>query len=354
MLVFHDTLTEIVAQIEIDLNFVVRHPEYPPLELQPDIIARFQRIPPQLQTKYLTIQVQNYLYDLYFSHSLASLQDIEATAQQPPQIKNNLIDGIDIDFYQRLQQSNTSQGYIDPNWQIVAETDTGESIVMKDGLNLHIDRQQHLPKDFNQAAIGDIVPIYLPHNLVDRDTYIMVGNVGMPNSATSNGLLSHTAIELYFNFTPDAAVAIAQTLTHELNKLSIPFQFAILHNPALFHRYDAGTLWLSQADYLATQTLLAEIYQTHQADFSPDVPLFTKQLAPGLGIAEISTSPGSFGMQRCELLAMGLLAAMDRGQTLAADKLNTIRQQFATAGIDGLKPHLNPDALDCYKIYISA
>jgi hypothetical protein len=175
----------------------------------------------------------------------------------------------------------------------------------------------------------------------------MVGNFGMPNSPMS--------IELYFNFTPDAAVAIAQTLTHELNKLSIPFQFAILHNPALFRCYDAGTLKLSQADYLAAQTVLAQIYRTHQADFSPDVPLFTKQLAPGLGIAEVpTTTPGSFGMQRCELLATGLLAAMAQGQTLAADKLNTIRQQFATAGIDGLKPHLNPDALDCYKIYIAA
>mgnify|MGYP003471130480 FL=1 len=344
MLIFHDTLTEIVEQIEIDLNFVVRHPDYPPLELQPDIIARFQRIPPQLQTKYLTIQVQNYLHDLYFSHSLVSLQDLEAAAQQPPQIKNNLINGIDIDFHHRLRQSNTSQGYIDPDWQIVAETDRGESIVVKDGLHLRIDRQKHLPQEFKQAAIGEIVPIYLPHNLVDRDTYIMVGNLGLPNSPIS--------VEIYFNFTPDAAVAIAQTLTHELNKLSIPFQFAILHNPALFRCYDAGTLKLSQADYLATQTVLAQIYQTHQADFSPDVPLFTKQLAPGLGIAEVPTTPGSFGMQRCELLATGLLAAMAQGQTLAADKLNTIRQQFATAGIDELQPYLNPDALDCYSIYI--
>jgi hypothetical protein len=345
MLIFHDTLTEIVEQIEIDLNFVVRHPDYPPLELQPDIIARFQRIPPQLQTKYLTIQVQNYLYDLYFSHSLVSLQDIEAAAQQPAQIKNNLINGIDIDFHHRLRQSNTSHGYIDPDWQIVAETDSGESIVVKDGLHLHIDRQQHLPTEFKQTAIGEIVPIYLPHNLVGRDTYIMVGNFGMPNSPISS-------VELYFNFTPDAAVAIAQTLTRELNKLSIPFQFAIVHNPALFHCYDAGTLWLSQADYLAAQTVLAEIYQTHRVEFSPDVPLFTKQLAPGLGIAEVPTTPGSFGMQRCELLATGLLAAMAQGQTLAADKLNTIRQQFATAGIDELQTYLNPDALDCYSIYI--
>jgi hypothetical protein len=339
MSTFQHILTEIIEKIEIDKNFAVRHPDYPPLELRPDIIAKFQQKSLDLQEKYLIIQVQNYLYDIYFSHSLWSLQEIAAKAEQSTQIKNNVVNGIDINFYQQLKQNNTSTGYIDSDWQIVAETDSGELIVLKDELHLHIERQKHLPIYLQQATIGDVVAIYLPHNLVSQDSYIMVGNFGTPDRSQS--------VEIYFNFTPDAAISIAQKLTHELNKLGIPFQFAILHNPALFYCYDAGTLWLPQAGYLAAQKVLAEIYQLHQAEFSDNIPLFSKQLAPGLGIAEVPTTPDPFGMQRCELLATGLVAAME--QDLVADKFNTVCQEFTTAGIDWLQPYLNPSGLDCYQ-----
>ncbi len=340
MLTCLEIITEIAEKVEIDRNFAIRHPDYPPLEQPAETIARFQRTPPQLQAKYLTIQVQAYLYDIYFSQSLMSLQALEAKAQQPLLVQNNVIDGIDVEFHQRLQQGNTSNGYFDPDWQVVAAADNNELIVVKDGLNIHIDRSHHLAKDFRQAKPGDIVPIYLPHNLAGQDSYVMVGNFGIPDRANS--------IELYFNFTPDAAVAISPNLTRELNKLGIPFQFAILHNPDLFHRADAGILSLPQAGYLAAQTALAQIYQAYQAEFSPQVPLFTKHLAPGLGLAEVPNSPGTFGMQRCELLAIGLLTAMEQDRTAATAKLDPIRQQFTTDGLDWLQPYLNPTAVDCY------
>jgi HopA1 effector protein family len=355
---FLQILAEIVEKIEIvglvtpaeNQNFTVRHPDYPPLEFQPETIAKLEQISPQLQAKYLTSQVQNYLYDIYFSHSLMSLEELVVAGQQPRQIKNNIINGIDIDFCQRLEQSNTSNGYFDFDWQVIAETETGELIVVKDGLHLHIDRQRHLAQNLQQTAIGDTIPIYLPPNLVGQDTYIIVGNAGTPNAVQSRSDEEVKLVQLYFNFTPDAAVEIAHKLTHELNTLNIPFQFAILHDPALFYRYDPGTLWLPQAGYLEMQTVLTQIYQVYQAEFSPNVPLFSKQLAPGLGIAEIPATPGTFGMQRCELLAEALLAVMEQDLTLTADKLSLIRQELTTAGIDWLRPYLNPTALDCYNL----
>jgi hypothetical protein len=313
-------LTEIVEKIEIDRDFTVSHPDYPPLQFSPELIERFRQMSSQLQEKYVIDRLQNYLYDIYFSHSLMSIQSIELAAQQPAQIANNTINGVDINFYRQLQQSNSGTGYLDPNWQIIDETEAGELIVIKDGLHLHINPQQHLPPHLKQASIGDIVPIYLPPNLVGKDTYIIVGNAGTPDRSPS--------VQLYFNFTPNAALSIARQLTSTLNKLGIPFQFAILHHPDLFYRYDAGTLWLSQAGYMAIQTVLAEIYQTYQAEFSPPVPLFTKQLAPGLSLAEVPDSPGTFGMQRCEILATALLAAIERNQTSPVDKLLAINQQL--------------------------
>jgi HopA1 effector protein family len=338
------TLVEIVENIQIDEKFTVCHPDYPPIELRSDLVTSFQHLPPQLQLKYLTTQVQNYLYDIYFSHSLRSLAELEIAAQQPTLIRNNLLNGIDVDFCQRLDRANPGHGYIDPDWQIVAETPDRELIVVKDGLHLHIDRQQHLPKEFRSAAIGDPISIYLPHNLADRDTYIAVGNSGTPDRAES--------VQLYFNFTPAAAIEISEQIARTLNRVGIPFQFAILHDPAMFYRYDAGTLWLPQSGYLAAQGDLAQIYRSHRAEFSPQVPLLTKQLALGLGLAEVPIN-ASFGMQRCEIIATGLLAAIDRDRLLASDKLDLVRQELTLNGIDWQQPHLNSIESDPYIAYVT-
>lgn len=336
-------LTEIVEKIQIGKDFSVRHPEYLPLEVEPEIVERFHQTPQLLQTKYLTLQVKNYLHDLYFSHSVKKIEAIATTAQQPAKISNDKSEGIDLKFKQRLQQSNISNGYIDENWQIVAEVNRDISIVVKDGLHLHIDRQRHLPKDFRRAAIGDIIPIYLPNSLVGRDTYIIVGNAGKPDRSK--------AIEIYFNYTPDAAVAIALKLTRALNKQGIPFEFATLHHPELFDRYDTSTLCIPQTSYPSLQRVLAEIYHAHQTEFSANIPIFTKSLAPGLGLAEVPTISSTFGLERCQVLAIGLLATMQSGYSLAADKLKILDREFATAGIDLLRPYLiNAEAIDNYTI----
>ena len=346
MLDLQQVLTEIVEKIAIlhgrgsanDPDFTISHSDYPPLVTNPKTLTKLQQMAGELQQKYLVAQVQTYLYDIYFSHSQISNQELDTAARQPHPVKNNMIDGIDIDFYPRLIQSNTSRGYFDPGWEIIAETVRGELIVVKNGLHLHIDPHQHLSPEADRA-VGAIVPIYLPPNLVGQDTYIAIGNAGLPDTES---------IEIYFNITPDAAVEICHTLTIELNKLGIPFQFATLHDPALFHRYDAGTLNLSQSHYQLAHPVLAAIYQTHQAAFAVPVPLFSKQLAPGLGLAETSASFGNFGLHRCHLLATSLVQATRQCQTSSAEKLNSIEQIFIAAGINLHQPHLNLTEVDGY------
>ncbi|AFY91795.1 T3SS effector HopA1 family protein [Chamaesiphon minutus] len=307
---FQQVFVEIVNNIEIAPDLTISHPDYPPLTIDPDLYARFSQIPIPLQTKFLTDRVRNYLYNVYFTGSLPTIAATAAAAGLGSPITNNLINGVDIDFYRRLQQSNTSRGYFDINWRVVAETDDGELIISKDGLNLHVDRQHHLPPNFHNATIDDTIPIYLPHSLVGVNTYIMVGNAGSPQQRDLQADDDPLSVKVYFNFTPDAAVAIAQQLTSQLNQLGIAFEFAVLHDPAFFYRYDAATLWLSQANYLKAQPYLINIYQAHQSEFSPQVPLFTKQLAPGLAIAEVPlTTTDSFGRHRCELVARGLVSA---------------------------------------------
>jgi hypothetical protein len=319
-------LEEIVIAIEIDEDFTVRHPDYPPLELEAETVARLKSLPLQLQAKYLTTQVNNYLYDLYFSHAIQTVAETEAQAQQPATIQNNLVNGIDRDFALRLRDNNLSNGYFDPDWQVVGGTEDGAIVVVKDGLHLHIDRRQHLAKNSRPPRIGDMVEICLPKNLLGEESYIAVSNFGLPDRQQS--------VELYFNFTPDAAIAIEQQVIRELNKLGIPFQFEILFNPAEFYRYDPGILCLSQSDYSAVQNLLANIYSAHQGEFSPPVPLFTHQLAPGVGIAETADAHISFGTHRCGIVASALVKAYFNGDSSPATRMTAIEQEFRVNKID--------------------
>jgi HopA1 effector protein family len=352
MSMFQQQLITIINNIEIAPDLTISHPDYPPLPLDPELSARYSQVPIELQTKFLTTRVRNYLYDLYFTGSLLPISTLETTDRTVPPIKNHLVNGVDLDFFRRLDRSNTSRGYLDPDWQIVAETEDRELVVLKDGLHLHVDRQRYVPPNFHQATIDDWIPVFLPHNLVGIDTYMMVGNLGSPEPQPTDIEGSSPLLRVYFNVSPDGAVAIAEQLTNELNQLGIQFQFGVLHNPAEFYRYDAATLYLDRASYLAAQPHLAALYRSHQADFSPDVPIFTKQLAPGLGIAEEPLTTDPFGIHRCELVAEGLVSAFYQGQSSATDRLKWIETAWGNAQLDRSHPYLNPTATDCYDLYV--
>ncbi len=333
MQTFEEIIIEICEKIEINSSSI-QHPNYPSFELSFEITLRFEQVLPQMQSDLIKAQLKTYLYDIYFDHSLMSNEQIRSSSQKQILVHNNIIDGIDIEFRQQLEKSNTSKGYFDPNWRVVAEASHGELVVVKDGLNLYIDRDFHLPKNSQPININDLVSVYLPNSSIGQDTYIMLSNLGSPDRLD--------AIELYFNFTPDAAVSIAASLTHQLNQLNIPFQFTILHNPELFYRTDSGVLLLSKSGYLAAQNTITQIYQAHHTEFSPEIPLGTQRLAPGLGLAEVPTTFNNCGMQLCELIATGLLSAIVQGKISVAEKFAEIRQQFAIAEIDWLQPDLNP------------
>ena len=57
-------LEDIVDQVEIRSDFSVRHPDYKPLELPEEAIARFQKMPEQMQQKYLSLQLRSFLYGI--------------------------------------------------------------------------------------------------------------------------------------------------------------------------------------------------------------------------------------------------------------------------------------------------
>ena len=86
--------------------------------------------------------------------------------------------------------------------------------------------------------------------------------------------------------------------------------------------------------------------------FQPEVPLFTKQMVTGLGLAEEPdrkfAAQESFGMNRCQIVANGLLEAWHQGDDSPKGRMTSIFQQFSLLGIDWQRAYLNASSENIY------
>jgi hypothetical protein len=344
-------LEDIVDRLEIESNFSIRHPDYKPMKLPEQAAKLFEKLPQQLQDKYISSQLQSFLYGIYYNGFLRDAlapgknEDDRALLQN---LENNTVLGVDLDFYDRLHQSNQGQGYFSSGWQVLREESDGSVAVIKSGLTLHINRERHLQPESREAGVGDIVAIRLPKNCVQNGFYMAIGDAGSESANVSN----NTLVRIYFHLDPDGAVAVMASLTEKLNQLSVPFSFKALYNPSDYKRYDSAVLYFENNYYETVKPLLRDIYQQHQSHFKPEIPLFTKSLAPGLGLAEEPNdkfkTKESFGTHRCQIVADSLLETWQKGDNSPEARMKTILDNFSRLGIELEYSYLNAEAKDIY------
>ena len=341
-------LEDIVNQVEIRADFSVRHPDYKPLELPEEATIRFQKMPEQMQQKYLSLQLRSFLYGIYYSGSMRQALAIDAQEDNLPlDLENNTVLGVDLEFYNRIHNSNSGQGYFEPGWSILKEEEDSHLVVKKNGLKLHIERERHLQLEDQNTVIGDTVAIKMPKNGVQKGFY-----VSFSNTRTNLHQDNSTLVRIYFNLTSDGAVAVMGSLTQQLNEQNLPFDFKVLYNPQDYQRHDSGVLYFDKSNYEQVHQILQRIYQEHQPHFKAEVPLFTLPLAPGLALAEEPDQKfaerESFGMNRCQIIANGLLEAWHQGRNLPDEKIQAIFEQFSLSDIDSNHTYLNANSEDIY------
>lgn len=349
-----DSLQDIANNVQIQSNFCISHPDYKPLELPVESIARFQQMPLELQNKYLSLQLRGFLYGIYYNGSMRTALAPDASSTDlalHQNLENNTFLGVDLNFYDRLHKSNSGEGYFDSGWSVVRQESDGSLAVTKGGLTLHIKRDRHLQPSERSAAVTDSVSIRMPRNLVQNGFYMAVSNAGSDTHP-------HT-VRIYFNLSPEGAVAVMESLTRQFNEITIPFAFKVLYNPSDYGRYDSGVLYFERSNYEAVRQVLRSVYaearclrRASPTHFRQEVPLFTKSLAPGLALAEEPdfkfATQESFGMNRCQIVANGLLEARQKGDESTECRMALIRQHFSLLGIDLQRAYLNVNSEDIY------
>jgi hypothetical protein len=334
------SLDDIVNKIEIQSYYSIKHPNYQPVELPETVIPRFQRLPLETQSKHLALQLRNFLYGAYYNGSLLP----NNSDDEQKKLTNNSLFGIDIALYDSLHLSNQGEGYWSYNWLVIGEERNSNLIVQKNGLTLYVEPKDYQLSGDEKINIGQLINIKLPKNLVQNGFYMAIANVG------SQG--DEDVVRIYFNLTPEGAALVMGNLTSQLNYLSIPFSFKALYNPNDYRRYDSAVLYFNKYNCELVWPVLAKLYTENQTYFCEQVPLFTKQLAPGLACAEEPDirfgEKESFGTNRCQIIANGLVSAWEKGNDSSTEKIEAILHQFALYKIELQRPYLNANSEDIY------
>lgn len=356
-----NSLLDIVDNIQIEPNFCICHPNYQPFALPDRLAERFQKNSVELQRKYFTLLLRNFIYGIYYNGLLQNVLAINAKPANclpHKSIENNSILEIDWQFYEQLHESNHGTGYFDSGWQVLRREPDGSLAVSKGGLTLHIEsvsvapakQARHLEPIVQSAKVGELLNIWMPKNRLQNGCYVAVGNVAQKLGSNPDTDLGEGRI--YLNLTPSGAIAMMESLTMQLNDAVIPFNFQVPYNPSAYGRYDSGVLYFQRHDYPAVREVLQAVYAQHQSHFHPEIPLFTKFLASGLSLAEEPTkkfvSRESFGINRCQLVANALFEAWQKGRNSTEERMRTICKHFASFGIDLQRPYLNPSSKDIY------
>jgi hypothetical protein len=304
--------------------------------------------------RYLTDALRQRLYANFYCTGMA-VPDAPARPAdtEPPDTPS---------YRDSLSAANLGTGCAEGQWRVVA-VDGPHTIVERHGLRLWVTADEVVAG--HGAGPGDEVSIRLPNALPHRSPgfYLALGDAAFPETRAGNPLL-----RIYWNLTPEGAPLALRVVTSTLNEALIPFQFKVVDAPARFGRRDSGVLYLPGRHYRQAGALLSARYGLLRQTLLPGGPAFTKELAPGLALAEDPGEGGSFGLHRCGLVAHALVQA-NHDQTrdrqghhgrsgrhrcgLAASWVAAVAEWLHAHGIDLDRPHLNPGSSDAYPVLAS-
>ena len=280
--------------------------------------------------------IQASLYDRCYAHRLG-----DARAQPDRQLPVE-----DTDFAHRLAEANASCECWDPDWMIYQLGANGQVFVRK-GERERMAMPGAFISDFvvGQAPqIGASVRLRAPHEAMGiQPGYYFAFGETLDEVAEQLSL-----VRFYFHCAAENAAPLLAALGSALNRFQVPFQVKAPISPGLYGRTDAVVLYLAARFFAIVARIVSSIREQIALEFT--VPLFTKQLWPGIGVAVDPGTGDSFGSHRCRLCAEGIVDAWREGKQEAPARLTASAARFATAGLDITRPYLGAGWVDLFSL----
>ena len=257
---------------------------------------------------------------------------------------NDIDSAVDIAaFVELLSAANAGNGSWEDGWEVLLNTTT-EVVVKKTGLALWVRPTDCAKSGGGPIEPGNILKLKQSKELlcISPGYYLAVSDEGNDFDDTSD------LVRLYWNLKKEGAEVFVREATRMLNAARLYFRLKVLNNPRSYIRCDAAVVYLRKSDYPTAVEIVTRIYSQVARYLKSSAPMFTKLLAPGVGLAEDPGLRESFGQHRCRLLADGLIRAFEEDARVLEDRLAVVKDCYASAGITLEHPYLNPKSLDIY------
>ena len=157
-------------------------------------------------------------------------------------------------------------------------------------------------------------------------------------------------VRLYWNISFDGAPRLISMLTSRLNRFHVPFRLKCATSRSQYDRTDVAVVYLAKRFFRITADLMLDVHPEVAEFLNEPVPLFSKRVAKGLGVAEDPGTGESFGQSRCQRLAESVWNCHLQDEQSLEARWNEFRRLLKKSGIDSQHLHLNAGSVDWYEL----
>jgi hypothetical protein len=251
-----------------------------------------------------------------------------------------------IDLTDAIERANTTRPRAELDWSLLEQAPDGGVVAVRHGRS-----RRFMPGQY-MVANGALPPPPGATLAVQLPPGSRTQQPGFYH-CFSEGFLDANdlspAVRLYWNVGIGGAADLVRLLTGALNRYEIPFRLKVTTGSADFVRTDNAVLYLTQDGFHAAALAIGPVLQLLQGTLAADIPLFTKRLGHGIGLAEDPGNGDSFGTSRSRLVAAALAAAREGELFPYPAFARSFADAVSAAKLDIRALHLNPGSEDIYE-----
>lgn len=265
------------------------------------------------------------LYDRCYTRSILDPADATPDAAAPG------------DFLAQLEQANSAVTSWDEGWKIDQVLDEGCVLARKAGAARAFRPGEYVLHTGIGCApkSGSALSVLLPA----RGRDIQPGFWFAFGTTVTEFDPAPGELRFYWNISAEGAPHLVESLTRSFNRFQIPFHLKCPDKPSEYSRRDAAVFYVPRRYYPIAALLIERATDDVRQWLGASTPLFTKQLADGVALAE---DPGeSFGKHRCRILAAAMVESA--GQPID-ERMLAVRRHFEQNRLQPDRPWLNPES----------
>jgi hypothetical protein len=252
-------------------------------------------------------------------------------------------------FVETLSRANCGTGTWEPGWVVEAVEPDGTLVVRRTREGLLV----WAPPEWFRSTSGVHTPGTAGRVRVARELRAMMPGYYACFGDADRGIdvpsRAADVVRFYWHLTAEGAPLWIASLTTRFNQARVPFHAKVLSDPAMYHRADAGVLYVARPEVGAALALLPALHRDVAGKLRATTPMFTRRLADGLAVAEDPGDGSSFGQHRCQLVADGLVRAFECQDATLEGRLRRVAARFGDAGVSLTAPWLNRGSTASYR-----